>query len=76
MGSKIGIFWQSRVDFCFASFILTMHGCVAPKQCVLSDNEMITWFIYVFYLDHLQMPLDLAAALSMELSLQNDMYMD
>lgn len=32
-----------------------------PEQCVLSDNEMITWFIYGLYLGHLQMPLDLAA---------------
>lgn len=49
--------------------MLCMHGCVAPEQCVLSDNEVITWFIYGLHLDHLQMPLDLAAALSTELSL-------
>lgn len=49
--------------------MLCMYGCVAPEQCVLSDNEVITWFIYGFYLDHLQIPLDLAAALSTELPL-------
>lgn len=47
-----------------------MHACVAPEECVLSDNEVITWLIYGIYLDHLQMPLDWAAALSMELLLE------
>lgn len=59
---------ELSVEFCFLSFLICMHGCVAPEQCVLSDSEVITWFICGLFLAHHRTPLDLSVALCTELS--------